>query len=134
MGGMGGLGEMLSNMGGMEEMLSNMGGENGINLNKIMKSMNNKRKDANTNVNSNNVDASEMTLHEKMKNRMLVKKLKDFEKQLTIQKQTEDSLKNYVPYDFGEDTKNIFKIDGEVGVQETSLVSAGPKKDKKKEI
>lgn len=130
MGGMGGMQEMLSKMGGLA-------GDGGFDIKELMKTMGgimdpnkNKRDRNNTNVDSN-VDVSKMSLHEKMKNRILIKKIKDAEKQLVIQNQIEESQKNYVPYDFGEDDKKVFKINGEER-QETSLVSSAPKNNKKK--
>jgi hypothetical protein len=128
MGGMGGMQEMLSKMGGLA-------GEGGFDIKELMKTMGGikrEKRTANTNTNVNrDVDVSKMSLHEKMKNRMLLKKIKDAEKQLVLQNQIEESKKNYVPYDFGENDKKVFKIDGDER-QETSLVSSAPKSDKKK--
>jgi UDP-N-acetylmuramyl tripeptide synthase len=75
-------------------------------------------------LNKNDVvsDTSKMSLHDKMKNRILIKKLKEAEKQLVEDNRIKESLKNYVPYDFGEDDKKVFKIAGEEGKQETSAV------------
>ena len=124
----------MGGMGGMEEMLSKMSGlagEGGLDMKQLMKTMGGMMGQQKKTQNKEpNIDASKMTLHEKMKNRILIKKMKDVEKQLVLQNQIEESEKNYIPYDFGED-KNVFKIDGEEA-QETSLSSSAPKKNKKK--
>jgi hypothetical protein len=131
----GGMGEIFKNlskmggMGGMEEMIGKMsGGEGGFDINNLMKGMGmGGKKEKKT----SEVDTSKMSLHEKMKNRILVKKLKEVENKLIIQNQLEESQKNYVPYDFGNDNNKSFKIDGEEK-QGTSSISSGPKKNKKK--
>lgn len=123
--------------GGMQEMLSKMGGlagKGGLDFKNLMKNMtgmmdNSNKKVSNENININS-DPSKMNFHEKMKNRILIKKLKDVEKQLILKNQIEESQKNYIPYDFGDDDSKVFKIDGE-GTQETSLLSSAPKKKKK---
>jgi hypothetical protein len=127
-GGMSGILKMFSKMGGLsgiQKMMSQFGGNENNDLSQIMKSVagimgnNNKPK-----LNKNDVvsDTSKMSLHDKMKNRILIKKLKEAEKQLVEDNRIKESLKNYVPYDFGEDDKKVFKIAGEEGKQETSAV------------
>jgi hypothetical protein len=125
---MSGILKMFSKMGGLsgiQKMMSQFGGNENNDLSQIMKSVagimgnNNKPK-----LNKNDVvsDTSKMSLHDKMKNRILIKKLKEAEKQLVEDNRIKESLKNYVPYDFGEDDKKVFKIAGEEGKQETSAV------------
>ena len=66
---------------------------------------------------------NKISLHEKMKNRIMIKKIRDAEQQLVAQKKSEEAQKLYVPY--------VFEIEGGEKQEKSSALSA-PKKNKKK--
>jgi hypothetical protein len=113
--------DMLKNMGGMD----GMGGGNGMgDMMNIMKNMFKPDRNTNTNTNTNNSkDVSKPSLKEKMKNRILLKKMQQAEIQLKEQNRIEEASKNFVPY-----TETSFTIDGE----EKQPKSTAKKNKKKK--
>ena len=112
-----------------QDILKNMGGGGNIAemMNK-MKGMFNPNpkggKKQGTTKNDDN-DETKITLHEKMKNRILLKKLQQAELKLKEEQRIIEASKNFVPY---TDSELSFTIDGE---DKQSKSSAPPKKSKK---
>jgi hypothetical protein len=84
----------------------------------------------NTKTDKNNTDTetnSRVTLHEKMKNRMLVKKLQQAELQLKEQNRISEASKNFVPY-----IETSFTVDGEDKQLKSNAKKQKNKKNKNK--
>ena len=63
----------------------------------------------------------------------MVKKLKQMEEQLLLEKKKNEAIKAYIPYDFSDNVQSVFKIDEE-GKQEKSPVPVQNKKSKNKKV
>jgi hypothetical protein len=105
--GLGGLGDMMKNMGGM-------GGKGG----KPKK--------------NEDQYSSDLSMHDRMKSRIMVKKLRQMEEQLLLEKKKNEALNSYIPYDFSENTQSTFTINGEEKQEKSQLPLTSNKKSKNK--
>lgn len=128
-----------------QEMFKNMG-EGGNDINNIIKNMSGnlfknfmgkKEAETTTTYNGNVLQKdpkdsakaiSKASIHEKMKNRILIKKIQQAELQLKEELRISEAAKNFVPYNHNEE---LFTIDGEEK-QSKSSSSEPAKKNKKR--
>lgn len=106
-----------------QEILKCMGG--GGNIAEMMNKMKSLFKPNKKNAKKEGVDDSKMTLHEKMKNRILIKKMQQAELKLQEEQRIIEASKNFVPYNEHELS---FTVDGDEG----QIKSDAPKKKKKR--
>ena len=107
-----------------QEILKNMSGGGSITemINKMKGMFQPNRKANNNNDETENANAKKLSLHEKMKNRILIKKTQMAENKLKEEQRIIEASKNFVPYE-----EVSFTIDGE----EKQHKSTAPKKNKK---
>jgi hypothetical protein len=119
--------EMMKKMGGLASGLGGLGGLGG--LSDMMKNMSGMGSKPRKNKDQ---ESSTLSMQDRMKSRIMVKKLKQMEEQLLLEKKRNDALNSFIPYDFSENTQSTFTINGEEKQDKSQVPLTLNKKSKNK--